>query len=142
MRNNEITNNRNLEEIILEKSNKENEDNNKRRKNINEDEDEDGFYDRYDIKKKNNKSNYAIIHDKNLRPEIKYYTNDINNTNNTSVNSTNINNTNLNNTSNKGHIGYYLNSIKNNNKKKDIKKNNISNYKSNIKSNILMGIKN
>ena len=52
MRKNEITNNRNLEEIILEKSNKENEDNNKRRKNINEDEDEDGFYDRYDIKKK------------------------------------------------------------------------------------------
>ena len=75
LRNNEITNNRNLDEIILEKSNKEYEDRNKRRKNINreinEDEDEDELYGRDDIKKKkNNKSNYAISYDKNLRPEI------------------------------------------------------------------------
>ena len=74
LRNNEISNNRNLDEIILEKSNKEYEDRNKRRKNKSREReiDEDDIYERDDIKKKksNNKSNYAISYDKNLRPEI------------------------------------------------------------------------
>ena len=78
LRNNEINNTKNLDEIIIEKSNKEYMDKNKKRKKTGksrskerEINDEYEYYDNEKPKKNNTrKSNYAISYDKNLRPEI------------------------------------------------------------------------
>ena len=78
LRNNEISNNKNLDEIILEKSNQQFNDKNKRGKKSGKSRSKERMInDEYEdeiekMKKKNNvnKSNYAISYDKNLRPEI------------------------------------------------------------------------